>query len=35
MIDALLNALEIANIEVRHIAMPEAALKDVSTALLR
>ena len=33
--DALLNALEIANIEVLHIAMPEAAIKDVSTALLR
>lgn len=35
MIDALINAFEIANIEVLHVAMPEAIIKDVSTALLR
>ncbi len=35
MIDALLDAFEIANIEVLHVAMPEAIIKDVSPALLR
>ncbi len=35
MIDALINAFEIANTEILHIAMPEAVIKDVSTALLR
>jgi hypothetical protein len=35
MIDALINAFEMANTEVLHIAMPEAVIKDVSTALLR
>ena len=35
MIDALINAFEIANIEVLHVAMPEAIIKDISTALLR
>ena len=35
MLDALINAFEIANIEVLHCAMPEAIIKDVSSALLR
>ena len=35
MIDALINAFEIANIETLLIAMPEAIIKDVSSALLR
>jgi len=35
MIDALINAFEIANTEIIHIAMPEAVIKDASTALLR
>ena len=35
MIDALINAFEIANIEVLHVAIPEAIIKDVSPALLR
>ena len=35
MIDVLINAFELANIEVLLIAMPEAEIKDVSTALLR
>lgn len=35
MIDALINAFEMANSEILLIAMPEAVIKDVSTALLR
>jgi hypothetical protein len=35
MIDALINAFEMANTEILLIAMPEAVIKDVSTALLR
>ncbi|MDE2446960.1 MAG: PAS domain-containing protein, partial [Alphaproteobacteria bacterium] len=35
MINALISAFELANTEVLHVAMPDAHIKDISSALLR